>query len=187
MIPAKIPLLLGTLAALGAGWAGFPHAINRSRLQPVSFSHKVHADKAGTKCEDCHAFRDDGTFAGIPTLEKCAGCHAAPMGTTAAEKAFIDQYVTPGREPQWADYARQPLNVFFSHGAHVKRGGMSCESCHGAVGASDSLRPYSEDRISGYSADIWKVAGTNHGMKMANCVDCHRANGMEHSCLDCHK
>ena len=62
----------------------------QNRPQPVDFSHKVHADKAGTKCEDCHAFRDDGTFAGIPTLDKCAGCHAAAMGTTAAEKNFID-------------------------------------------------------------------------------------------------
>jgi hypothetical protein len=109
------------------------------------------------------------------------------MGTTAAEKNFIDHYVTPNREPQWADYARQPVNVFFSHSVHVKRAGMTCESCHGPTGSSASLRPYREDRISGYSADIWKVSGTNHGMKMADCVSCHRSKGLEHSCLDCHK
>ena len=186
-IRGKIPFLAGMLMALGAGWVGFPYAINQRRPQPVDFSHKVHAEKAGTKCEDCHAFREDGTFAGIPTLDKCSGCHAAAMGTTAAEKNFIDQYVTPSREPQWADYARQPENVFFSHSAHVKRAGMTCESCHGPTGASDSLRAYREDRISGYSADIWKVSGTNHGMKMADCVDCHRTKRMEQSCLDCHK
>jgi hypothetical protein len=109
------------------------------------------------------------------------------MGTTAAEKNFIDQFVMPNREPQWADYARQPENVFFSHSVHVKRAGMTCESCHGTTGASNGLRPYREDRISGYSADIWKVSGTNHGMKMADCVNCHRTKGLEHSCLDCHK
>ena len=114
-IRGKILFLAGVLTALGAGWAGFPHIIYQSRPQPVDFSHKVHADKAGSKCEDCHVFREDGSFAGIPPLAQCAGCHAAPMGTTAAEKNFIEQYVTPNREPQWLAYARQPENVWFSH------------------------------------------------------------------------
>ncbi|MEI9976819.1 MAG: hypothetical protein WDO73_35070 [Ignavibacteriota bacterium] len=109
------------------------------------------------------------------------------MGTTAAEKSFIDQYVTPNREPRWASYARQPENVAFSHSAHVKRAGMTCESCHGNTGTTDTLRPYQVDRISGYSRDIWGVPATSHGMKMADCVSCHWAKGLEHSCLDCHK
>jgi hypothetical protein len=25
------------------------------------------------------------------------------------------------------------------------------------------------------------------GMRMDDCVACHRQNGLEHSCLDCHK
>jgi hypothetical protein len=189
----KIPFLAGLAVALGAGWVGFPHAIYRSRPQPVDFSHKVHADKAGAKCEDCHSFRPDGTFAGLPTVDKCAGCHAVPMGTTAAEKNFIDQYVTPNREPQWGAYARQPENVVFSHAAHVKRAGMTCESCHGDTGASNTLRPVQVDRISGYSRDIWKIQATlagkpmEHGMKMVDCVACHHQKGLEHSCLDCHK
>jgi hypothetical protein len=179
--------------ALGAGWIGFPHAIYRSRPQPVDFSHKVHAEKAGAKCEDCHAFRPDGSFAGLPTVDKCAGCHAVPMGTTVAEKNFIDQYVTPNREPQWSAYARQPENVVFSHAAHVKRAGLTCEGCHGDTGASNTLRPVQVDRISGYSRDIWKIQTTlagkpmQHGMKMVDCVECHRQKGLEHSCLDCHK
>ncbi len=183
---AMIPFVAGAVAALSAGWAGFPHAIYRSRPQPVDFSHKVHADQAGAKCDDCHAFRADGTFAGIPTLDKCAGCHAAAMGTTAAEKNFIDQYVAPGREPQWADYARQPENVYFSHITHVKLGQMKCETCHGGQGSTDRLPRYQEDRISGYSRDIWGTGG-RPGMTMDNCVGCHRKQHLEYSCLDCHK
>ncbi len=192
-IRGKILFLAGMLIALGGGWVGFPHAIYRSRPQPVDFSHQVHADKAGAKCDDCHAFRADGTFAGIPGLDKCAGCHAAPMGATAAEKNFIEQYVTPNREPEWASYARQPENVYFPHLAHVKRGQIACETCHGDEGAANTLRPYQQDRISGYSRDIWKIGATRagkpmgHGMKMADCVDCHRRQGLAHSCLDCHK
>jgi menaquinone reductase, multiheme cytochrome c subunit len=177
----KIAFFAGMLTALGAGWAGFPYALYRSRPQPVDFSHKVHADKAGSKCDDCHSFRADGSFTGIPTLDKCAGCHAAAMGATAAEKNFIDNYVTPQHEPPWAAYAREPENVYFSHITHVNRGKLKCESCHADHGSTGTLRPYQQDRISGYSRDIWR------GKKMSDCVACHQQHGLEHSCLDCHK
>jgi len=185
----------GVLAALGAGWAGFPHAIYRRQAQPVDFSHKIHVEKGGAKCEDCHGFREDGSFAGIPTLDQCGGCHAAPMGTSAAEKSFIDAYVTPHREPAWLDYARQPENVAFSHITHVKRAGLKCERCHGSEGSAEHPRAFEQDRVSGYSRDIWGGAG-RPGMKMDDCVDCHRQNAHskgaspaagERSCLDCHK
>ncbi len=186
-----IPFPAGAAIMLGAGWAGFPRAIYKSRPQPVDFSHKVHADKAGTEMRGLPRVSHDGTFAGIPTLDKCAGCHAAAMGTTAAEKNFIEQYVTPAREPQWAAYARQPENVFFTHIAHVKRAKLACETCHGDHGASDHLLPYQQDRISGYSRNIWQTAErvktTRAAMTMSACVECHRQQGLEHSCLDCHK
>jgi hypothetical protein len=63
----------------------------------------------------------------------------------------------------------------------VKLAHLDCATCHGKQGQSDSLRPYQEDRISGYSRDIWR------GMKMDDCVACHRSHGIETSCLDCHK
>jgi len=173
-----LPFLAGVLVALGAGWAGFPRAIYHKRPQPVDFSHKVHADKAGTKCEDCHALRDDGSFAGVPALEKCSGCHAVPMGSTPAEKAFIDQYVTPTREPQWLIYAHQPENVYFSHAAHIRKNKVKCEECHGDVGATDKLPPVRIDRISGYTSET---------MGMQVCIDCHRKNQIADSCLECHK
>jgi hypothetical protein len=193
MSGGKIAFASGMLLALAGGWLAFPRVLYRTRLQPVDFSHKIHAEKAGAKCEDCHAFRDDGTYAGIPTLDKCAGCHAAAMGTTAEEKRFIDNYVTPNREPQWLSYARQPENVYFSHIAHVKLGQVKCAQCHGNEGGTAASRPYKEDPISGYSRDIWgqpvgriglRTAG---GMRMDDCVACHRRQGLEYSCLGCHK
>ena len=188
-----LPFAAGVAIALAAGWIAFPRAIYRNRQQPVDFSHKVHAEKAGTKCEDCHAFRDDGTYAGVPALEKCTGCHGAPMGTTPAEKRFIDSYVTPNREPAWLSYARQPENVFFSHATHVRLGGLKCEDCHAGEGASEGLRAYGKDRISGYSRDVLPVANWKHlrrasqSMSMDDCVECHRRRGLEQSCLDCHQ
>lgn len=182
-----VAVLAGVAVALGVGWAGFPRIIHKSHAQPVDFSHKIHAEKAGAKCEDCHVFREDGSFAGVPALDKCAGCHAAGMGTSAAEKEFIERYVTPQQEPQWFSYSRQPENVFFSHAAHVKRGGVACDSCHGNLGDSDHLPLYEVDRVSGYSRDIWGRSG-RPAMTMDGCVACHRQKKLaEHSCLDCHK
>jgi hypothetical protein len=129
------------LVALAAGWRGFPLVLFRRAAQPVAFSHKIHADKAGAKCDDCHAFRDDGTYAGVPALDRCSGCHAQPMGTSAEEKRFIDGYVTPNREIPWQVYARQPENVYFSHAAHIKLAHLNCRQCHGAQGESDTAPP----------------------------------------------
>ncbi len=177
-IRGEVFFLTGLAAALAAGWAGLPRALDRRIPQPMEFSHKVHAEKAGQSCEDCHRFRADGSFAGIPPLDRCAGCHAAPMGATAAEKKFIAEYVTPGREPRWAAESAQPENVYFSHITHVKRGKVKCESCHGNVGSSNALPPVYVDRISGYSGKV---------MSMDACVECHRQRGLEFSCLGCHK
>ncbi len=177
----KFVFAAGVLAALAAGWLLFPRAIYERRAQPVEFSHKAHTEAGGMKCEGCHEFRADGTFSGIPRLEKCAGCHAAAMGTTRAEKHFLEAYATPQREVPWAIYARQPENVYFSHTTHVKLAHLACESCHGSVGKSSSPAVYEQDRISGYSREVWER------MKMDDCVACHRQHGLEHSCLDCHK
>ena len=161
-----ILFLAGALAALGAGWLGFPRVIYKTSRQPVDFKHSLHAS---SKCEDCH-----GAVAALPTLDACAGCHAAPMGTTAAEKQFIDNYVTPKREPAWLVNARQPVNVYFPHGPHVQQAKLKCERCHAAKELA-----HQEDRISGYS---------RHLLTMDDCIACHRERKTEErSCLDCHK
>jgi len=176
----KVLFLAGLLGALAAGWGGLPAARFARVPQPVAFSHKIHAEKAGTKCEDCHSLREDGTFAGIPTLDKCAGCHAQPMGTSAEEKRFIDRYVTPNREIPWQVYARQPANVFFPHAFHVKLAHQDCGQCHGQQGRTDTLGPALVNRISGYS-------GSPHFQNMDACEDCHRRRGAANSCLACHQ
>ena len=182
----------GFAAVLSAGWIAFPRAEYESQNQPVQFSHKVHRDKAGMKCDDCHAIREDGTFSGIPAVDKCAGCHGAPMGTTDAEKRMIKRFIEPNREIPWLVYARQPENVSFSHAFHVKLAKLACERCHHTHGDSDSLRPFERDRVSGYSRDILgevalRVADRRPSMQMDDCIGCHEQRGVQDSCLGCHK
>jgi menaquinone reductase, multiheme cytochrome c subunit len=194
MIRGKLLFFGGMAAALAAGWVGFPYALYERMPQPLQFNHAVHTgEKGGMKCEDCHSIRDDGSFAGIPTLEKCAGCHAQPLGSTPAEKLLVEKYVTPNREIPWAVYARQPENVYFSHAPHVKLAKLDCAECHGGQGKTTSLRPFERNRVSGYSRDIWgpNIArisfGKRLGMKMDDCISCHRQHNLTHSCMECHK
>jgi hypothetical protein len=91
--------------------------------------------------------------------------------------------------------------VFFSHAAHVIKGEMDCVTCHGHIGESDSLRPYQENRISGYSRDIWghDISGLFRrnpwdSMKMNDCANCHRQENVNQAsvqtrrggCFVCH-
>jgi menaquinone reductase, multiheme cytochrome c subunit len=190
---ARIAFLVGLVLSLAVGWLLFPRLLYVQAQQPLPFNHQLHTEQ-GLACEDCHAFRADGSFVGVPPIAVCAGCHAEPVGSTAGEKQLVEDYVKPGLEIPWRVYARQPDNVHFPHAAHVKRGALSCERCHGPHGTSATLRPYESNRVSGYSRDIWgprllRVGGQPwQGMKMSDCVACHAAQGQGGTaCLACHK
>jgi hypothetical protein len=179
---------------LCVGWLALPLALYKSVDQPVQFSHRLHTgESVGLTCENCHSFREDGSFTGTPSLEQCANCHATQLGSSDEEKKLVDLYVTPQREIPWLVYARQPDNVFFSHIHHVNGAGLACDRCHGPHGTTDHLRPLQVNRISGYSRDIWgaSLAGFHteswEGMKMDDCIRCHDRNGRTDSCIDCHK
>ena len=132
---------LGLAVTLLAGWVAFPRVLYVQEQQPLEFRHKTHAEKSGVaECSQCHALRDDGTFAGIPAMETCAGCHSEKMGTSKAEAILVDTYIKPGKETPWLVYARQPANVWFSHAIHVKRADLACVECHSTYGESDEVR-----------------------------------------------
>jgi hypothetical protein len=189
-----IVFALGLTTALVAGWVIFPRVLYVHRQQPLEFLHKTHAEKSGiADCNECHALREDGTFAGIPTMEKCAGCHSERIGQSNAEATLVNNFIKPGHETPWLVYARQPANVWFSHAIHVKRAGLVCMECHSTYGESDQVRVYEVNRISGYSRDIWghsmsRLRRASHeGMKMSDCEDCHRRRQVEVGCLGCHQ
>jgi hypothetical protein len=78
---------------------------------------------------------------------------------------------------------------------------MECDTCHGPIGESENLKVYEENRISGYSRDIWgrNIAGFKRNswdrMKMDDCADCHRKEDVNQNsvqtlrggCFVCHK
>lgn len=184
----------GLAVALFVGWVVFPRALYVQKHQPLDFLHKTHAEKSGVAdCGECHTIREDGTFAGLPTMEKCAGCHSDRIGDSKAEATLVNTYIKTGHETPWLVYSQQPANVWFSHAIHVKRGGLACAECHANDGESDQVRVYQVNRISGYSRDIWGHSisrlrrAPHEGMKMSDCEDCHRRHSVEVGCLGCHE
>ena len=43
--------------------------------QPILFSHKIHAGEFKIDCQYCHADARRSTFAGLPSVKRCMGCH----------------------------------------------------------------------------------------------------------------
>ena len=200
--------LAGIIPALIIGWILFPIALYSEQQQPINFSHAIHTDpdimegvEGDTdmeRCSLCHAFRDDGTFAGIPKLETCMECHddpEFPLGESPEEERFLKEYVATETEIPWLIYSKQPDCVYFSHIAHVKMANMDCRTCHGDLDKTDNLPVYQENRISGYSRNIYGKNIIGHKthpwdkMKMDDCGDCHIAEGYEedNACFVCHK
>ena len=187
MIRGLILFAAGAALASTAGWVGLPRLLYRQQSQPVAFSHKVHNEKGGMACTDCHTLREDGSFAVSPEWQSARSATRPRWARRKPRPLFVADYVTPNREPQWLSYARQPDNAWFPHGAHLKRAKLTCEQCHGGQGKSDKLPLFEVNRISGYSRDVMGRPGKSSGMRMENCVHCHVQRGLHHACLDCHK
>ena len=59
-------------------------------VQPVAFSHRLHAGELQINCLYCHSAAEKGRHAGIPPAGLCMNCHSsvtAPLGAVRDEEA----------------------------------------------------------------------------------------------------
>ena len=166
--------LLGFIGALVVGWIVFPDLLYSKKLQPINFSHVAHQSE---DCESCHALRADGTYSGIPKIDRCKECHESAQGSSESEARLISDYIEKNREVPWKVYTWQPDNVYFSHAPH-KGQGLECTRCHRDVSKEEKVPPYRENLITGYSIST---------MKMVECEKCHAEKGASNNCEICHK
>lgn len=138
--------------------------------QPIAFSHRTHAE-AEIQCLFCHpnALRSD--VAGMPSVERCAGCHRT-IATTRRRIQTVLGYWERGEPIPWQPINKMADFVFFSHQPHLAAG-VSCETCHGDVGKMNAAR---------------QVVN----MDMGWCLNCHlkqpeTAVARLTDCLACHK
>ncbi|MGE5139704.1 MAG: cytochrome c3 family protein [Rudaea sp.] len=135
--------------------------------QPINFPHSIMV-KAGITCLYCHSDAIRGPAAGIPSVEKCVGCHRF-INPTNAEVAKALNYYKEGKPIPWVRVNELPRFVKFSHQPHIAMG-INCERCHGDVG--------------NMGVDVPVV-----NMNMGWCLDCHTSqpNGQQlRDCAICH-
>jgi hypothetical protein len=194
--PIILFFIVGLVASLVVGWVVFPKVLYSQRKQPIDFNHALHNKLVDAGCESCHFFREDGSFSGVPTLAQCTDCHEEVNGENPEETKFVNEYVAKGREVPWLVYAKQPDCVFFSHAAHVKMAGMDCVTCHGYIGESEHMKIYEQNRITGYSRDIYghNIAGALlparypwDRMKMDDCAACHHEYNVSQGSVQTHR
>jgi hypothetical protein len=62
-------------------------------VQPISFSHRLHAGELGVDCLFCHFGAEKSKYAGIPPVNVCMNCHkfiTAPFINVKAENDSAD-------------------------------------------------------------------------------------------------
>jgi hypothetical protein len=138
--------------------------------QPIAYNHQIHVEK-GIQCLYCHTSALRSDVAGIPSVQKCMGCHTVIAATNPAVQVLAG-YWERGEPIPWVRVKKQPDFVYFSHQAHL-RTGENCETCHGDVGRMAVAKP----------------AGR---MDMGWCLECHLKQPGEKiarlaDCLTCHK
>jgi hypothetical protein len=138
--------------------------------QPIAYSHRVHVE-AGVQCLFCHSSALRSDVAGIPSVQKCMGCHSV-IATDSPLIQEVSGYWERGEPIPWVRVNVQPDFVYFSHQPHLGAG-LNCETCHGEVGQMEAARPAVK-------------------MDMGWCLDCHLKQPEEKvarlaDCLTCHK
>ncbi|MCC6220093.1 MAG: cytochrome c3 family protein [Deltaproteobacteria bacterium] len=133
--------------------------------QPVKFSHKTHVEVNKMECQYCHSGVHKSSFATVPSLELCMGCHNTVRPELPDIQALKKSYEV--KEPiSWEPVNHLPEHVVFNHERHVK-GGVGCQNCHGQVQLMDQVEMVSS-------------------LKMGFCVSCHREYGASLDCAVCH-
>lgn len=145
------PVYLLTLAYYG----GAPRSLNTgyAPVQPVAYSHALHAGKLGLDCRYCHTSVEKAAFASLPPTQTCMNCHTKVRANSDKLALVRESYAT-GRPIRWVKVHDLPDYVFFNHSAHVSRG-VGCVECHGRV-------------------DRMEVVTQVQTLSMAWCLGCHR-------------
>ncbi len=133
--------------------------------QPIAFDHQVHVSDYQIQCLYCHTYADRSPFAGVPSVERCMGCHLI-VARESPEIEKLRNYWQSGQPVPWIKVFALPRFVHFNHEAHV-RAQVQCQECHGAI---ESMSKVTRDR----------------NLEMGWCLDCHRSQEASVDCLTCH-
>ena len=181
-----ITLIVLGLFVLGGYWItqgaiGLGRQQNYQPVQPIFYSHKVHAGINQIACLYCHSNALDSKHATVPPLNVCMNCHAAINDYTHGPKLYREDgaevdgtaeiqklYSYTGYDPksgkyntaeakpvEWIKIHNLPDHVFFSHAQHTKAGKVQCQTCHGPIQEMNEVKQFAP-------------------LSMGWCIGCHR-------------
>ncbi len=145
-------------------------------VQPIPFSHALHAGTYQIPCLYCHTGTDRSRMAGVPSVEVCMGCHAQFGGDLEGVK-LLKQYWENKKPIEWVQIHRLPEHVKFRHNRHIQAG-VACDTCHGPVERLDKLYLVPDTK--------WVNLMNADKLKMGWCLTCHWQNNVSVDCLTCH-
>ena len=79
----RVAVLIGVLAVFSLAVYGVS-ASQKSPEQPIQFTHKLHVG-LGVQCLYCHPGALRGPSPGLPTINKCWGCHQQVAKTLTSD------------------------------------------------------------------------------------------------------
>lgn len=163
-----ILIALTGVIVLAMVWVVF--GAHQTIIQPISYNHKLHIEKAELNCVDCHKFVESMASATIPNIEVCSDCHSGEPLSDSPEELKLLKYIEAGKKIPWQKIYTVPAHVYFSHRRHVTIGEIECSKCHGNV----------QELIKPASYPMWLPT-------MKNCISCHKEKKVTYDCLACHR
>ncbi|MDE2039806.1 MAG: cytochrome c3 family protein [Elusimicrobia bacterium] len=166
------PLVLALLAILCAylslGGRRYFHLLGNQQgyepVQPIAFSHAIHAGKLKISCFYCHYGARSSDVAGVPAVSVCMNCHNVVKGMAGSKEPsaeiakllhFWDARATPEAATiPWVRVHHLPDFAHFSHRVHIANG-IQCQECHGPIQKMDRVRQAAS-------------------LSMGWCIQCHR-------------
>jgi len=195
--PTTVPVLLASLvcvAAIALGFAREAAAQLKSTeaaflaeklasdpalpgpIQPIPFSHAIHAGTYKIQCLYCHTGSDRSRMAGMPSVANCMGCHAQFGGDLQGVQT-LKKFWDEKKPIEWIQIHRVPEHVKFRHNRHVAVG-LDCQTCHGLVQEMHKVYLVPER--------VWVNWMPVKKLEMGWCIYCHNAKKASIDCLTCH-
>jgi cytochrome c2 len=149
-------------------------------IQPIHFSHKIHAGDNGIDCKYCHSSARVSKTSGIPSLNVCMNCHKnisefqgdkdslyvdhskefysgeiKKLYDAVGWDATAQKYTGKQKPVKWVRIHNLPDFVYFNHSQHVSVAGVECQTCHGPVETFEVMKQFAP-------------------LTMGWCINCHR-------------
>ncbi|SMC67194.1 c-type cytochrome [Pedobacter africanus] len=181
--------VLCLIIALGSfGWMGMWNTgvhTGYQPVQPIKFSHELHAGVNQIDCQYCHSGAFKSKNASIPSVNVCMNCHKSVQATEKYNGEISPEiqkiYTAIGYDPntmtydkskekpvEWVRVHNLPDFAYFNHSQHVvvgeeairKEKGLQpnepvCFACHGPVDTMEEIYQYSP-------------------LTMKWCINCHK-------------